>query len=183
VRAVTKKKISEAQKRKWESGTRKPNPEGYGEKISQKLKQAHAEGRMHVITHEAAMKGLAARDMNKVIEALKRSAKARIGVPMPPGPSAKGVDHHKARYWIIQNVALGVTLEGLNLNELVRENSMLFNETDLNWNGGYVCRATKGIRNLFGIRKSTGRPSALSWKGWMPVDVKSREPSYQESRG
>jgi len=170
----TRKKISEANKRKWASGTRKPNPEGYGDKISAKLKIAHSEGRMHVPSHEDSMKGLAARDMDKVREAARRVAKMNTGVPMPPGPGAKGPEHHKARYWIVKNTGLGVTLEGLNLNDLVRENSQYFEEGDLNWNKSR-CRATKGLRGLFEIRKSTGKPNALSWKGWMMVDVSDRE--------
>ena len=171
----TRKKISEAQKRKWASGTRKPNPKGYGDKISASLKVAHAEGRAHVPSYEDSMKALKARDMDKVRDAAKRVAKMNIGKPMPLGRGGKCADHHKARYWIIKNTALGVTLSGWNLNELIRNNAKYFDEHDLNWNGGHKCRASKGLRGLFEIRKSTGRPNALSWKGWIPVDVADYE--------
>jgi hypothetical protein len=167
----TRIKISEAQKRKWASGTRKPNPDRYGDKISAKLKIAHSEGRLHAPSYETSMKGLAARDISKVSEAARRVAKMNIGTTMPPGPGAKGPEHHKARYWIIKNTGLGVILEGWNLNDLVRKNHQYFEDGDLNWNGTPRCRATKGLRRLFEIRKSTGRPNALSWKGWRPVDV------------
>lgn len=165
-----KKKLSKSLKQKWASGTRKPNPAGYGDKISAALKIAHAEGRMHVITHDAAMKGLACRDMDKVREQIKALAESNRGKSMPPGPSAKGPGHHKSRYWVFTNKALGATLEGWNLSHLVRENAHLFDDDDLAWKKSR-CRATRGIRSLYAMNKTTGRPQALSWRGWMAVNV------------
>jgi hypothetical protein len=168
---VTKRKLSASLKRKWASGTRIPNPESYGDKISAALKIAHAEGRGYVIKPEHAKLGHAHVDKEKLAAMLRLRAKARIGTLNPPGLSGRGPAHHKSRYWIIQNVALGVTLEGLNLNHLVRENSQHFNDDDLNWKKG-MCRASQGLRHLFQKPTSTGKPAPHSWKGWTAVDVK-----------
>lgn len=164
-----KMKISQSLKSKWASGTRKPNPKGYGKKISEKLKIAHREGRMHVITADAGMKGTASRDMEKQKKLAYDLSQKNIGKEMT-GRGAKSPDHHKSRLWIVENKAMGVVLRGYNLNHLVRENSRYFDQDDLNWKK-YKCKASRGLRNLFVIKKSTGNPASLSWKGWTAVDV------------
>jgi hypothetical protein len=168
------KALSEGQKRKWASGTRKPNPAGYGGKISAKLIQAHREGRMHVITHEAAMKGLANRDINNIIAANIKSGKKRRGVEMATPLSGKTEWHHKAKYWVFQNKELRILIQGFNLNKAIRDNSEHFDEGDLNWIN-YKCKATRGIRSLFTIDKRTDQPSSLSWRGWTAVGLFDRE--------
>lgn len=161
------KKLSKSLKEKWASGTRKPNPKGYGEKISKKLKQAHKEGRMHVITHDAAMKGLANRDPENIKKANQKLAKARVGKPMPSGPSSATPEHHKSKYWAVYNKALGVKLEGKNLNHIIRENEHFFSPEDTCWNKS-CCRASRGLGSLFKIDKRTGKAPG-SWKGWIAV--------------
>jgi hypothetical protein len=174
----SKEKLSKALKEKWASGTRKKNPEGYGKKISAKLKIAHAEGRMHKVTHEASMKGLAARDMEKVRAAAKRVAAQKVGVPNPPGPSAKSPEHWKARYWILKAPNQKI-IQGWNLNELIRQNAELFLPDDVKWYGksNCECRASKGIRRLFEMKKDGSGPRVLSWKGWMIGDRRDEEPN------
>ena len=163
-----KEQLSKALKEKWASGTRKSNPEGYGKKISEKLKIAHTEGRMHKITHEASMKGLAARDMENVRAAARRVADKKIGVPNPPGPSAKGPEHWKARYWILKAPNQQI-IQGRNLNELIRQNVGMFLPDDVKWYGKSksMCRASKGLRQLFEMKKDGSGPKVYSWKGWM----------------
>ena len=105
-------------------------------------------------------------DKEKLREHCKKISKNNIGRPMPPGPSAKGIDHHKAKYWIVHNVALGATLRGLNMSEIVADNPLYFDEYDLkNDKGSYSCRAANRLRSLFSVRKN-GKPVARSWKGW-----------------
>ena len=175
-----KERLSKALKDKWASGTRKQNPEGYGKKISEKLKIAHAEGRMHKVTHEASMKGLAARNMENVRAAARRVAEQKVGVPNSPGPSAKGPDNWKAKYWILKAPTQKI-IQGWNLNELIRQNTHLFDPDDVVWYGKSKCqcRASKGLRYLFEMKKDGSGPKAHSWKGWMIGDRRDEEPNAQ----
>jgi len=168
----TKDKISAALKKKWASGTRKINPRSGIDQAAETRRQMMADGRMRkrVTTPEQGREYVAKRDYDKMVEINRRIAKGKIGVPMKSPLSAMGEDHHKACYWMIHHKGQGVTLEGKNLNELVRHHSHLFDAADLNWNGKYSCRASKGLRSLFEMNKQTGQPRTTSWKGWTVGD-------------
>src|SRR3990172_7078364 len=103
-----------------------------------------------------------------------------VGVPMPPGPGAKGPDHWKAKYWIFKAPNQQI-IQGWNLNELVRENAHLFDKRDVVWYGKSKCkcRATKGLRSLFEMRKDcTGAEIRKThfWKGWTIGDRLTETP-------
>jgi len=166
----SRRKLSASLKKKWASGTRKPNPEGYGKKIGATNKRKMAEGTMRKreMSSEQGRAYFEMRDHDEIIKTNRRLGLERMGQEMKSPICKKGEAHHRAKYWCIQNKGLGVTLEGLNLTQLIRDNEHLFDVRDLNWDRiGITCRAKKGLSNLYYIRKSTGRPHALSWKGWV----------------
>lgn len=173
---IQNKNLSDGLKQKWASGTRKKNPNGYGKKGGAVRAKMMKDGRMRIagMTSEQARERQAMVDKEKQLKVNQELGKKRVGIKMTTPLSAKGPDHHKSKYWIVRNESLGVTIQGLNLNDLVRNNSHLFDDADLNWKR-YRCKATKGLRGLFEIKKSTGKPVALSWKGWTPVDVLDKD--------
>lgn len=73
----------------------------------------------------------------------------------------KHENHKNAKWWKFYNKALGKTLEGKNLNQLVRDNAELFDQADLNWDT-CGCNAVRCLRLL----KNSKKP-IYSWKGWM----------------
>ncbi len=179
-----KEKLSASLKAKWASGTRKKTPDSAYVKSSVSLKRAHAEGRMHKVTYEASMRGLAARDMNKVRAAARLVAIAGTGRSMPAGPGAKGPNHWKAKYYRLRTPQRQI-IEGWNLVELIRKNEHLFHADDVKWyspKGGKhtkgVCRALKGLRQLFEIRKN-GK-ICYTWKGWTNGDRLDHGPGRAE---
>lgn len=155
-------KLSAVLKAKWESGTRKPTPPEAYAKSSNTLKELFAQGILKSnLTREAALRGLAARDPVKLQRNCRALAVAKLNVPNPPGPSAKGEGHICAKYWELHGPN-GEHLIGKNLTELVRQNEHLFDASDLNWDRMKIkCRATKGLRHLF-----AGKDAPKSWKGW-----------------
>jgi len=162
--------LSKALRDKWASGTRKPNPEGYGKKGGKTRKRMMMEGimRKRVTTPEQAREYRSKYDREKMLEVNARIGKARIGIPNEGERNSADENNWGAKYWKIKNVSLGVVLEGVNLNKLIKDNAHLFNKEDLQWKK-CRCRASKGLRGLFEIRKSTGKPNAYSWKGWVVV--------------
>ena len=94
---------------------------------------------------------------------------------MPPGPSAKGPDHWKAKYWIIKTPDNEI-IHGWNLNELVRTHAELFDPADIVWRRS-SCKAVKGLLRLFEMKKDGSGPRTLSWKGWMIGDRRDEEPN------
>lgn len=74
----------------------------------------------------------------------------------------KHTNHKNAKEWKFYNTALGKTLEGRNLNQLVRDNSELFDPADLIWD---TC-GCNAVRCLRGLKNNKKNPSS-SWKGWM----------------
>jgi hypothetical protein len=101
-------------------------------------------------------------DPQKMIEANRRIGKLRIGKENPPGPSAKGVGHWKAKKWSVRS-PMGVPYEFINLNEFVRTHNHLFEPSDLVWKKS-ACRASRGLSMLF---SSDGKN--CSWHGWTAV--------------
>lgn len=178
-------KLSEALKKKWASGTRKPTPRSAYVKASATHKKAYAEGRRQrpTWTTERAKELRAMVDYTKMVEINRRIGLDKIGSLCPPGPSARGPGHWKAKYFILETPS-GEILHGWNLAELIRSNTHLFTEADLMpcdkekaLEGRYVaCRAYKRLHQLFEIRKSTGEPYAYSWKGWRAVASLDDEP-------
>lgn len=166
----TRKKLSESLKAKWASGTRKQNPPETYTKASATHRKAIAEGKrkFRALSSEDAKKMASMVDIEKVIAANRRTAQARIGAENPPGLSAKGPGHFKAKYWILKSPD-NFTVQGKNLNHIIRENPHLFDPKDIVWHKS-SCLAARGLRRLREIKKSTGRPAALSWRGWVLVD-------------
>lgn len=75
----------------------------------------------------------------------------------------KHANNKAAKVWKFYNKAIGKTLEGRNLNQLVRDNAELFEPKDLNWDE-CGCNASRCLRQLKGSKKQ--KPN-YSWKGWM----------------
>lgn len=170
----SRKKLSEALKAKWASGTRKKNPRSTYEKSSATIKQMIAEGRFSppAITPEQAIKNRAKADNEKLAAQLCKLNKARKGHPMPPGPSAKGEGHWKSKYWELMGPDRQ-TYRFVNLNEFIRAHAHLFDPGDLVWRGKgkCACRASKGIRQLYQTRRAP-----LTWKGWRAIKQESQHP-------
>jgi hypothetical protein len=90
----------------------------------------------------------------------------RTGIPMV-GRGAKSSKHHKSKFWQLKTPD-GAMIEGVNLNQLVRDNISLFSPLDVIWIGER-CHASHGIRHLFDIKKDGGLRNN-SWKGWQIGD-------------
>lgn len=172
-----KEKISKALKAKWASGTRKPTPQEAYAKASESHKRGYVEGRRVApgMTPEQARERGAKRDKQKMIEINRRIGNEKIGVPNPPGPSAKSADHWKAKYWILKAPNQQI-VQGWNLSELIRQYAHLFHPDDIVWEKS-MCRASKGIRQLFEMRKDGAGAKMHSWKGWMIGDRRDEEPN------
>jgi hypothetical protein len=162
-----KRKMSEAMKRRWASGTRKRNPPESWKKMGETFKKRYAEGkiRRRPVTSEEMRAMCAMRDREKMVAANRKIAEARRGTPNPPGPSARGPGHWKSKYWRLRTPA-GVVLEGRNLNHLIRENAHLFAPEDIRWEKSR-CRASAGLAQLFQQRPN----GPTSWKGWTAVTI------------
>lgn len=179
-----RKKLSAALKKKWASGTRKLNHPETRKKQSLAMRKAIDEGRYspRVFTQEDRTK--AALTRNSKTEHEKKLVGARIsaantGKEMPPGPSAKGPDHWKAKYWILKTPGQEI-IHGWNLNELVRTHAELFDPADIVWRRS-SCKAVKGLLRLFEMKKDGSGPRTLSWKGWMIGDRRDEEPNDEVS--
>jgi len=178
---VTREKLATALKAKWASGTRTPmSPEGRA-KAAQSLRKGYRDG-LHKITHMTPeLARLTRSRMNQETERrladhLRELGMKKRGTRNPPGPSACGVENHKAKYWSFKAPG-NIRVEGWNLNEIVRTHSDLFNPADLACkNSSGKCRATQGLRSLFQKpSKANGWQDAPShWKGWVAVDKHSR---------
>lgn len=181
------KAISDRQKSKWASGTRKPTPKSAYEKSSATKLRKFADGTHGKMSIEdrkrIATLGASAFMANPaLVEAAKNHlralAKARIGGKNPPGLSERGERHWKAKYWKIRTPT-GQYLEGVNLNEIVRKNEHLFDPDDVVWKKSQ-CRASRGLGMMFTNYK------CCSWKGWTAMnswernDYLARNPSKTE---
>ncbi|HEX8610119.1 MAG TPA: hypothetical protein VF800_02430 [Telluria sp.] len=105
-------------------------------------------------------------------EMYKKLADSRRGKPNPPGRCSKDIDNWAAKYWYLIGPNM-VVLEGINLCNLVRDNSHLFHPRHLQWKDG-LCRAVKGLYSLFEIGRD-GEPRTSSWMGWRIGDRMTRE--------
>ncbi len=74
----------------------------------------------------------------------------------------KHTNNKSAKWWKFENKALGKTLEGKNLNQLVRDNETLFDPADLQLSGS-CCNAAICLRSL----KYSKSRTRDSWKGWV----------------
>lgn len=168
--AKKNEKLSAALKAKWASGTRKPNPRSTYEKSSATMKRKFAEGQLFLPKNspEQCRQFRLMADPEKMAAINRRIGIQRRGALMPPGPSARGEGHWKARYWELLSPDRQV-YRFVNLNEFIRANSHLFDPADLEWKRAR-CRASKGIRQLFQSRRAP-----LSWKGWRAVKSLSKE--------
>lgn len=118
----------------------------------------------------------------KKLAQIAKLAKAKLGVPNPPGPSGKGPENRFSKYWAF--LAPNHTImEGWNLNELVRANAHMFDPEDVVWKGkgSSNCRAVKGLSSLYGGRVN----NCVSWKGWTAMtDAETRrEYAMRKARG
>lgn len=173
-----KRNLSRSLRQKWKSGTRKPNPKSSHEKQRATILRLISEGkfRTRVFSEDDRKKAAIARESRP--EEMKRAERAKaaakkIGVPNPPGPSAKGPDHWKSKYWVFKAPNQTI-IKGWNLNEIVRQHSDLFHPSDLIWKGP-DCKASKGLRRLFEMKKDGSMPRTLSWKGWTIGDRRDEE--------
>lgn len=167
---ATRLKISEAQKKKWASGTRKANPKGYGKKISRALLKTYAAGLVTLPPKdpEEMRRYQAMRDPVEMVATNQRLGKERFGHEMKSPICKRGTKHWAAKHWSFTNKELGKTITGVNLTQLVRDNQDLFVHTDLNWSHMQNrCRATNGLRNLHCINQRTGKPMSATWRGWV----------------
>jgi hypothetical protein len=89
----------------------------------------------------------------------------------------KHANNKAAKYWKFYNRALGKTLEGKNLNQLVRDNAELFEPKDLIWDT-CGCNAVRCLRTLKGSKKQTKNHS---WKGWMIGVPETSNGEHRES--
>jgi hypothetical protein len=180
-----KANLSAALKKRWASGERKPNPPEMYEVTARKMRERYADGR-HTWKPTAEMcrkGGLTVTE--KKIETNRRIAKGKVGVPNPPGPSARGVDNWKAKFWVLVAPDKSI-IAGVNLNEIVRRHAHMFKPEDLatNKNGSRI-RAAHGLRSLFYLRRhKDGRTTLVnSWKGWMASNtadmIKNVPPNHQ----
>jgi len=172
----SRERLSAALKAKWASGSRKKNPPETYVKASATHKAQYASGARKPpgMTSEQAKERRALYDRDKMMEVNRKVADMKIGVPNPPGPSAASPDHWAAKYWILKAPTQEI-IEGKNLNDLVRENAHLFDADDVVW-CRHRCRATKGLRGLFEMKKDGSGPKTLSWKGWMIGDRREVQP-------
>lgn len=103
------------------------------------------------------------------LEAARRIAKAKIGKPNPPGPSAAGVDHWKSKFWVLFDPD-GNLVFGLNLNEIARRNARWFSKEDLKFRRG-SSRASNGLNKLFRVVRVRGKPHIVQhYRGWRACD-------------
>lgn len=105
-------------------------------------------------------------------EMYKKLAEARMGKPNPPGRCAIGVDNWAAKHWHLVGPNMEI-LDGLNLCDLVRNNSHLFHPRHLIWKKG-LCRAVKGLYSLFEMSPN-GERRVNSWMGWKIGDRMTRD--------
>jgi len=89
---------------------------------------------------------------------MKNETRKRISEKLIGHPVSKC-----AKYWELKSPD-GIYYSIKNLNNFIREYSHLFNADDVRWSGSN-CRASKGLRNLFALKKD-GKPKVWSWKGW-----------------
>jgi hypothetical protein len=97
----------------------------------------------------------------------KRIGLEKIGNNNAGERNSANENHWKAIFWVLKSPDK-IEISGKNLNNLIRENSSLFNKEDLNWVRGQ-CRASKGLSRLFELTPK-GEPRTYSWKGWMIGD-------------
>ena len=98
--------------------------------------------------------------------------KSRKNTSHPAGSKCfKDENNINAKYWVLKSPNQQI-VEGWNLNEIVRKNEHLFDKDDVSWFGesNNQCRAAKGLRGLFEMKKDGSGPKNLSWKGWMIGD-------------
>jgi len=158
--------LSAALKAKWASGTRKPSPPEAYLKASETMKAAYREGRVkkrdpEEIRRSASIGGRTVTEKKR--EAGRRTGRLKLGVPNPPGPSAKGEENMWAKYWAFKSPR-GIVLKGKNLNELIRRNPQLFLPEDTAWKKS-CCRASRGLSML--CQQKPNGPT--SWKGWIAL--------------
>lgn len=163
---ATNTALSESLTRKWASGTRKPNPEGYGKKIGATFKRRYYAGELTLreLDSDKAKEMRAAvsyENEEKLAARLRERAEKHRGQLNPPGLSARGVGHWKALYWNFRNKD-GRVLEGVNLSELIRCNSHMFRPKDVVWKKSY-CPATKRLGALI---------VGGTWCGWSLIEKK-----------
>ncbi len=86
--------------------------------------------------------------------------------------SGKGIKHRLAKYWKLK-APTGEIVEGINLNELIRQHKHLFLPDDVVWGGpaGNQCRAACCISQLT-HKKPNGEYRRNSWKGWRLIEMR-----------
>lgn len=98
--------------------------------------------------------------------AIEKTRIIQTGRPQPMDKvTGAHTDNKAAKQWWFINKALGATLKGKNLNQLIRDNISLFSEQDTKFKGSQ-CTAVVCLRNLGRTRSDTGRIREM-WKGWV----------------
>lgn len=93
---------------------------------------------------------------------------------------AKGPEHHLSKFWRLLSPN-NVVIEGFNLNDIVRNNSHLFEEDDIkpNEHKPSQCRAVGCIAQLKYLTKE-GKPRRHQWKGWRLILLKDMKTGIVE---
>ena len=169
-----RRKLSEKLKAKYDSGTRKKNPEGTTEKIMAKIREGRASGRLKPwkLSEETRKKigvkvsiALAGRATRKTprSEAERKALSERTKAnPL----TAAGLENIRVKSWRLRSPR-NVVYEFRNLRMFVEQNEHLFAPEDVVWKRkhkghGVVCSASNGL-GMLSIRK---KHPIGSWKGW-----------------
>tara|TARA_R110000824_G_scaffold106208_2_gene250945 strand:- start:375 stop:1091 length:717 start_codon:yes stop_codon:yes gene_type:complete len=99
-------------------------------------------------------------------QALIKSSRERLGMPITVGKNMKGTANCHSKYWKIKNINTGVILEGMNLSQIIRDNLELFDEDDTKGLiNGHKCKVSFGISHIRRVYSKTG--VSRDWKGWI----------------
>jgi hypothetical protein len=166
-------RLSAALKKKWASGTRKKNPPETYVKASETQRARYAAGVAFTPLRgprckEIAAMGGGARTDKQIAQAIALG-KAKRGKRNPPGPSARGVNNWKAKFWMLWTPDRNLIC-GPSLSEIVRQNAHLFDPKYLKMVGS-VPYAAKRLSDLFRLHRRRGRRLVWdNWHGWRAVD-------------
>ena len=149
----TKIRLSDSLRKKWASGTRKPNPPGTGKKAATTNK---ARGRPI---------GVAACG-EETRHAMAKHASSFV---------IQGTQHPHGRWWHVRDPQ-GVPHHFRNLRDFVRSNPHLFPEGDaeirINPKGQKYMRASSGLQSL---KRPLRQRACTSWKGWTLIALCEEE--------
>ena len=143
-----------------------------GSKLSEAHKKAISEGHLRAIANgykpntNHLIKGWGHITEAQRAAAHKKTSDILRGRPQPMDKvTGAHTDNKAAKEWWFINKALGATIKGKNLSQLIRDNTDLFAHKDTHFKGS-GCTATQCLRQLGRPRSDTGRIREM-WKGWV----------------